>query len=379
MKKMLYMCAIEWKWIAQRPHFLEMELEKYYEVTVLSPVHVLKKIKSQKNTKLPARFKEFSLLPYQEKVRPVAKLSKSLFRSKVKNMNEYDIVWLGSALFEKYIPEDYTGTVVFDFMDDCISMQEDPRMKLAYQRAQERLYERANLICVSSNYLMNLLPEDVRKKAVLVRNAFRGEVRIPPETGDVNAAFENSAESESAENAENNGNTGNAADSKKVRIGYVGTIAAWMDFGLLKNSLDRFEKAEYHFWGPVDGEVVEREGFVYHGVVDHSEIPKTVAGMDALMMPFLVNDIVKAVDPVKLYEYISYGKNIICVNYEEVERFEPYVWLYRDEKEFDDLLERLCRGELKCKYDADMQKEFLEENTWARRAKVVYEALESLD
>ena len=127
------MCAIEWKWIAQRPHFLEMELEKYYEITVLSPVHVLKKMKEQKNTRLPEHFDEFYLLPYQEKIGALKGISKSLFRNKVRDMNDYDIVWLGSSLFEKYIPEDYRGVVVFDYMDDCVSMQDDPRMKRAYE------------------------------------------------------------------------------------------------------------------------------------------------------------------------------------------------------------------------------------------------------
>lgn len=356
MKKMLYMCAIEWKWIAQRPHFLEMELEKYYNITVLSPIHVFKKMKSQKNTKLPEKFKEFYLLPYQEKAGLIEAISKWLFRFRVRNMNEYDIVWLGSSLFEKYIPKDYSGIVVFDYMDDCISMQDDPRMKKAYETSQERLAQRANMICASSNYLIHLLPDYAKEKTILVRNAFRGEVCIPPEKNETG----------------NKSGDGNAV----TRIGYVGTIASWMDTELLLKCRKQFPNTEFHFWGPVDGEKVNDEGFIYHGVVDHNEIPNVVSSMDALMMPFVVNDIVKAVDPVKLYEYISYGKTIISVNYPEVERFADYVWLYNNEGEFSEMIGRLCMQDLPCRYDALMQKSFLEANTWKERAKDVYEALE---
>lgn len=52
--------------------------------------------------------------------------------------------------------------------------------------------------------------------------------------------------------------------------------------------------------------------------------------MDCLIMPFILNDIISDVDPVKLYEYISMGKNIISVKYREVKRFEKFVYFYRE-------------------------------------------------
>ncbi|MCR5847709.1 MAG: hypothetical protein K6G75_06280 [Lachnospiraceae bacterium] len=351
MKKMLYMCAVEWKWIAQRPQFLEMELEKDYEITVLSPVHAFKKIKTQKNTTLPERFKEFSLLPYQEKVGAISGLSKALFKGKVKNFDEYDIVWLGSALFGKYIPEDYKGIVVFDYMDDCISMQSNPKMKEAYSSQQAKLVERADLICASSQYLIGLLPESTREKTILIRNAFRGKDIIPP---------------------------AEIKPENIVKIGYVGTIAEWMDWKLLEKCREVLGNVVFHFWGPENSRPDNEEGFVFHGVVEHSAIPNEIKDMHALMMPFVVNDIVKAVDPVKLYEYISYGKNIISVQYDEVKRFGEYVWLYKDEETFIELVKGIGEGKIHCKYDSASQSEFLKENTWSHRAEEVKKGIDSL-
>lgn len=360
MKKMLYMCAIEWKWIAQRPQFLEMELEKYYDITVLSPVHFMKNMKNQKNTTLPKKYQEFILLPYQEKIGVIKWISKLLFKLRVRNLHDYDIIWLGSSLFEKYIPNNYKGLIVFDYMDDCVSIQQDPRMKKAYADSQKRLEKRAGLITVSSLYLKNLLTEDVINKTVLIRNAYCGKTVTPPSSRFFQSFVDNGKDV-----------------GKTVKIGYVGAISAWMNFDLIRKCAERFQNIEFHFWGPADVSVEEASNIIFHGVAEHDELPKLMEGMDALHMPFVVNDIVKAVDPVKLYEYISYGKPIICVKYDEVERFSDFVWLYDGEEEYYSLIAKLAKKTLQQKYDAQSQKAFLVENTWSERAKAAYNTIEN--
>jgi len=343
---MLYLCAIEWEWIAQRPHFLEMELEKHFEITVASPVHVLKKIKKQRNTRVPDSFFTFNLYPYQERVGFLAAQSKRVFRKRAGDINAYDILWLGSPLFIKYVPEDYKGMVIYDYMDDTISMQTSEVLIKAYTDQHNRLCERADIIFASSNYLMNLLPEGAKSKARLLRNAFRGEQLIPPAQSGV---------------------------SETIRLGYVGTISSWMDWKTILQSLENIPNLEYHFWGPSDGETPQNEKIFYHGVVEHSKIADEIKDMDALLMPFVVNDIIKAVDPVKLYEYISYGKTVISVGYDEVQRFADFVWLYYSSEEYMNILKLLGEGKLESKYDEASQKEFLENNTWRHRAEQAHE------
>lgn len=350
MKKILYMCAVEWNWIAQRPQFLEIELEKYFDITVFSPVHLLRNFKNQKNTIRPKQYKEFFILPYQEKIGLIRSLSKLLFKFMARDLYRYDIIWVGCSLYEKYIPSDYKGIIVFDYMDDNISMQTDVKMKKAYAFSQPRIMERADLICVSSNYLMNLISKEYQNKAKLVRNAFRGEVIIPPHKREI---------------------------SSKVRIGYVGTISKWMDFELLKRCTEKYKNVEFHFWGPVEVASEQSDRFFFHGVAEHSELPKLIEDMDALHMPFIVNDIVKAVDPVKLYEYISFGKPVICIDYDEVKRFENYVWLYDSEESYFRFIEGLSENNLPLKYDSEEQKRFLFSNTWEERARIVKEEIEN--
>ena len=245
-------------------------------------------------------------------------------------------------------------------MDDIAALQSDEKVAAYVRRAHSFLLRRADLIMVTSQYLMNGLDARFRKKAHLVRNAFRGE----SSTADGSSQIK-----EFADVTEHNVNTDNRDGITKV--GYVGTISSWMDFPLLLESLEKFPKLEYHLWGPAGVQIPEHERLISHGVIEHDRIREAIGDMDCLIMPFHVNDIVLAVDPVKLYEYISFGKNVICVQYPEVKRFEPYVWFYQDEKTFEQLLEKLVKRELKIKYNREQQKHFLEINSWEERGTTV--------
>ena len=58
-------------------------------------------------------------------------------------------------------------------------------------------------------------------------------------------------------------------------------------------------------------------------------------------MPFCLVDIVKAVDPVKLYEYISWQKKIVVIDYPEIIRFSEFIWTYTNVEDYCSLLTEL--------------------------------------
>ena len=58
-------------------------------------------------------------------------------------------------------------------------------------------------------------------------------------------------------------------------------------------------------------------------------------------MPFVVNDIILSVDPVKLYEYLNFNKNIISVHYPEIDRFSDFVNFYNSNKELISVIFKL--------------------------------------
>lgn len=66
-------------------------------------------------------------------------------------------------------------------------------------------------------------------------------------------------------------------------------------------------------------------------------------------MPFIINDIIESVDPVKLYEYINFNKNILTSYYEEIDRFDPFVYFYNSYDEFRKQID-LLKSNRKLKY-----------------------------
>ena len=91
-------------------------------------------------------------------------------------------------------------------------------------------------------------------------------------------------------------------------------------------------------------------------------------------MPFKLNEIVEAVDPVKIYEYINFNKNIIMREYLEVERLKNYVYFYNDDIEFLNAIDEIEKNRI-IKYNKCQRIEFLRENTWSKRAEKIIEVI----
>lgn len=141
-----------------------------------------------------------------------------------------------------------------------------------------------------------------------------------------------------------------------------------MDWELILKCINYNRKVQFHLWGPVRcNNIPKNPNIIFHGVVEHERIYDEIKDTDCLIMPFILNDIIYAVDPVKLYEYISFGKCIISIKYPEVERFIDFVWEYESDIEFIELVNRLTTGELQPKYSEKQQIDFINNNTWESR------------
>ena len=345
--KMLYFMSVDWNWIAQRPHFFAKALENYFDITVIYPRFFVRTWKAQKATQKPQKAYGVWHIPFQENNRFLRFFGDMLFKKSIGNINQYDYIWLGTPLYYRFIPDSYRGTVIYDYMDDIVALQKDRKVAKVVGESHERLVQRADYIFATSVFLKNKL--NAGSKVHLIRNGFEHSSIISP----------------------------TAEDRKKNRIqfGYVGTIAEWIDFDLILYSLKMFPQLEYHFWGPVATKIPKNERIIFHGVIEHQHIYQHIKEMDCLLVPFTVNDIILAVDPVKVYEYISFGKNIICVDYPEVRHFERFVWYYHDKSSYIDLINQLIETGFKMKYSVEEQEEFLKHCTWEERSKEVVDIL----
>lgn len=347
LKKMLYIMSVDWEWTFQRPQIMAEMLSDDYAITAMFPRSITsRKFKVPKHEKI--NFKILWTLPFQEKNKFIYFISLLINRNKIKHItDEYDYIYVGYPLYGRYIPDSYKGKVIYDCMDNYEVLYPDQKRKSIIVDQEVKLVQRCDYLIASSEYLRKKMNGIVGfPKSALVRNGTKIDFYSPVKEAEKKSGYS---------------------------IGYVGTLSHWLDIKLLRDSLTWGYGITYHFIGKNETESIE--GGVYHGIINHDLLPEKVNEFDCLIMPFVVNDIVLAVDPVKMYEYIAFGKCIVSVYYPELEQFSDYVYFYNSSDEYKELLEFLTKEGFPPKYNNVQQKKMLENSTWNARYKALKEIL----
>ena len=147
-----------------------------------------------------------------------------------------------------------------------------------------------------------------------------------------------------------------------------------MDFSLLKKIVACFSDVEIFLFGPTEINIPQIEHVYYCGKVEHDLVFKIMDIADGLIMPFVINELIMSVNPVKLYEYIYSGKPSIAPSYVESLPFEKYVFLYSDASECIEIVDKIHSTKLG-KADILECRKFCNENTWDSRLNEIYDLL----
>ena len=121
-------------------------------------------------------------------------------------------------------------------------------------------------------------------------------------------------------------------------VGYFGAIAEWFDIDLLARVARA--RPRYHFvllGGVFNVDVSALDALpnvTLAGQQPYSTMPQYLFHFDACIIPFKVNRITEATDPVKLYEYLSAGKPVVSVNLPELAFCRDLVYLAADADDF---------------------------------------------
>ena len=359
MKKILYVMNVEWNWIKQRPHFIAEGLSKNHHVEVLYRYWYNRKGLTLNRNENSVKLSRIYSIPFVTRFAKLKAVNDWIVSRKIKKVArkfDPDIVYLTHPnQFEKF-DNNYKGKVIYDCMDYHTAFITENNEQQRIKKLETKLIARADLILVSSERLLSNLLKDYQEvldesKIEVVRNGYNGDVLDVP------------AEKRKA---------------KKYVLAYVGTISHWFDFDILLKSLKDFKNIEYRLIGPVSGVTIpENERIKYVGSVEHKDIYSNIKDADALIMPFKLNDIVEAVDPVKLYEYINFNKDILTISYKEIERFSKFTYSYDGYDEFKSQLEILMQSK-EIKYNEKMREDFLNCNSWENRISRIEALIEKL-
>lgn len=348
-KKILYLMHVDWNWIKQRPHFLAEGLSSSYDVLVLyhysSDRSVLVKnsttIKHYPIPRMP--FGRFSLIAKANVV-----FQRIFFTLFLKIYNP-DIVWITFPSLYGYVAESdmRNRTLVYDCMDDAVEFIDDDNYRKSIHNVEQRVLERVDIVFASSQHLISKLGERgcESHKLALVRNAFDSKTLLKNKV---------------------NNHIGRSLQNAFNRICFVGSIGDHLDFDAILYCVHQLSSVEFHFIGPVVCDVPVHGRLVFHGPANHGDLANIVQQYDSMILPFKVNDLIRGVDPVKLYDYINFGKNIISIYYDEIKRFDNFVFFYQNRENLVQVISQVS-GLVETKYSSDERQQFLKLNSWSER------------
>jgi len=156
-------------------------------------------------------------------------------------------------------------------------------------------------------------------------------------------------------------------------VGYFGAIADWIDLDLIYEVARLRPNYSFVMIGQVFGRDISQlealPNVFFLGNKQYADIPHYLHHFDVCTIPFLINQVTKATDPVKLYEYFSLGKPVVATAMAELQQCADLLYIAANPEEFASSLDAAI-GET----DASLPQRrvaFSKENTWGQRVTAI--------
>lgn len=111
-------------------------------------------------------------------------------------------------------------------------------------------------------------------------------------------------------------------------LGYAGEIAAWLDCEAIENLAAQNPSGSIVLVGRIHADVsriLSLPNVHYLGLKGYDVMPKYIEHFDVCLLPFKINSLTNAVNPIKLYEYLAMGKPIVSTPLREIQPYHNVV------------------------------------------------------
>lgn len=158
----------------------------------------------------------------------------------------------------------------------------------------------------------------------------------------------------------------------RTKIGYIGHLTpSWFDWrSVLRLAAERPD-LEFEIIGHGTPDGLQMPGNVrLLGPRTHDECSDAAASWSVGLIPFLPTPLTTAVDPNKLYEYLSMGLKVVSIEMGSVNE-SPLTWVYQSPEELEQVLTQALDHCVSAE-DLNQVERFLNERTWSERAVQMY-------
>lgn len=318
--KIVYLSAVPWLSISQRPHFFAKYALAHATQDLLwiepypSRFPTLADLTPGRHAPEPAGLDlieglQLTRLGFVVPVEPIPALFKLLNYAKIKRIiddienfiSEDTILVIGKPclLATMLIKQFKWQQVWYDGMDDFpsfysgISKKNTANLEKEIARCVDRIF-------CSSHALLEKFSAIAPQKTTLVLNACADDMQkkaLPKPS------------------------------NEKVIFGYIGTIASWFDWNWVIELATKNSQAIINLVGPRKIRVPENlpKNIILEPPIPHPQVMEKISTFDYVIIPFMQNDITKYVDPVKFYEYRLAGKTILSTPFGEM------LWHHKNE------------------------------------------------
>ena len=155
----------------------------------------------------------------------------------------------------------------------------------------------------------------------------------------------------------------------KPRIGFFGVLNSWVDLDLICQVAGDHPAWSFVFIGPsqLPHAVLPKVSNIHFlGRVNYDELPLYAVHFDVGLIPFKVNALTEAVNPLKLLEYFSIGLPVVSTPLPEVIKYRHYTRIASDSKDFGNAIQSVLDQDNE--KERDLRRRLAKDQSWRKRS-----------
>lgn len=238
----------------------------------------------------------------------------------------------------------FGARIVYDAMDDWRNWKTKPFIGQFTLDEEARLVQECDVVVASSAELQNRHSSS-GKKVILLKNA-------------ADFQFFNTAATNSL-----------LEGIPRPIVGYYGAISGWFDLNLVAEAARLRPQYSFVLIGAAERpDLAKLEALPnvrLMGEKAYRTIASYLRNFDVCLIPFVLDSLTRAVDPVKLYEYLSQGKPVVATRMTELEQHADLLYLADGPEDFVRKLDAAVNERDDALREKRMR--FAAGNTWEKR------------